>query len=278
MNDPINPPALVAPARSPLALQAIAARLRAEGAEQAVVSPSRWEEAECYLGMHEREGKSTRQIAAECETNQSTVNRMIRMASHYGLKNERPPFWTAYAEAKGENSGKEPAAVAHVGQATGQPEWYTPPEYLEASREVLGGIDLDPASSEVAQASVRAGRFFTADDDGLTKPWKGRVFLNPPYAAELVGRFVEKLCSHYEAGDVTAAILLVNNATETAWFFEASQRAAALCLPTGRVKFLDEEGNPGAPLQGQAVLYFGGDVPAFRGVWAPFGPVWLPGR
>jgi hypothetical protein len=82
MNDPVTPPpAIVRPAKSPLAVRAIAMRLRAESADESVVSPCRWEEADCYALMHEREGKSTRQIAEEWETTQTTVSRMIRMVS-----------------------------------------------------------------------------------------------------------------------------------------------------------------------------------------------------
>src|SRR5262249_14971473 len=50
--------------------------------------------------------------------------------------------------------------------ARGDSEWYTPPEYVEAARDVLGGIDLDPASNHLAQATVRATRYFTKQDDG----------------------------------------------------------------------------------------------------------------
>lgn len=66
-------------------------------------------------------------------------------------------------------------------EGTGEFERYTPAEYIAAVREVLGEIDLDPASSALAQETVRAIEHFTVDDDGLAQEWHGRVFLNPPY-------------------------------------------------------------------------------------------------
>lgn len=62
-------------------------------------------------------------------------------------------------------------------------EWYTPPEYIEFAHSVMGGIDLDPASNEIAQHWIRAARYFTINDNGLEMPWHGRVWLNPPYGA-----------------------------------------------------------------------------------------------
>lgn len=65
-------------------------------------------------------------------------------------------------------------------------EHYTPAWIVEAAREVLGGaIDLDPASCELANRTVRAVRIFTRQDDGLERDWNAeRVFLNPPGGKE----------------------------------------------------------------------------------------------
>jgi hypothetical protein len=95
--------------------------------------------------------------------------------------------------------------------------------------------------------------------------------MNPPYSADLVTKFVGKLCDHVEAGQVTG-ICLVNNATETKWFQRAGHIAAAICFPAGRLRFLDESGNEkGTPLQGQALLYFGASIDSFRRVFGEFG-------
>lgn len=138
----------------------------------------------------------------------------------------------------------------------------------------MGAIDVDPASSEAANQVVKATQFFTAADDGLAKEWVGRVWMNPPYAQPLIANFCEKLADEVRAGNVTQACVLVNNATETAWFQTLLDVAAAVCFIKGRVKFLDAQMNPnGAPLQGQALLYVGADVAAFRAAAADFGKV-----
>jgi phage N-6-adenine-methyltransferase len=162
--------------------------------------------------------------------------------------------------------------AVHVSQNTGNPEWYTPPDVLDAARTVLGDIELDPASSKIAQKTVKANRHYTAENDGLSKKWKGATWLNPPYASGLVSQFTEKLSEHYAAGDIPTAILLVNNATDTKWFQSAVELCSAVCFIAGRLKFLDESGTPArTPLQGQAVLYYGDNASGFIETFSDFG-------
>lgn len=157
----------------------------------------------------------------------------------------------------------------HVSYNSGNNEWYTPREFIEAARLAMGSIDVDPASNDIAQKIVKAETYYTAETNGLDKTWEGNVWLNPPYASDLIGRFADKLLEqrkHYKQ-----AIVLVNNATETEWFNKIISVASAVCFPKGRVKFYMPDGKTGAPLQGQAVLYIGDNPEAFTGTFCKLG-------
>ncbi len=94
------------------------------------------------------------------------------------------------------------AKANHRAGGTGVNEWYTPQDYIEAARFVLGEIDLDPATHAVAQDWIQAKEFFTEQDDGLTKEWHGRVWLNPPYSREKIKPFINKTVAEIEAARV----------------------------------------------------------------------------
>lgn len=189
-----------------------------------------------------------------------------------------PLTWNDYCEDIGKDKSTVNRWLArwfnfpHISLSSGENEWYTPPDYIIAAREVMGKIDLDPASSNVANKTVKADKYFTKKGNGLKRKWFGNVWMNPPYAQPLVDKFSEAVTDKFQSGEIKQACILVNNATETNWFQTMLAICSAVCFVKGRVKFLDEEGKAtGMPLQGQAILYFGDNVKTFYKHFQEFG-------
>jgi DNA N-6-adenine-methyltransferase (Dam) len=170
----------------------------------------------------------------------------------------------------------ESKMVTRVKGLTGEIEWYTPRKYLDAAVAVMGAIDLDPASSQAAQAHVKAKKYFTIEQDGLVQPWTGRVFLNPPYAMPFIKQFTTKMVESFVAGGMEG-ILLTNNATDTEWFHIVMNACTGLCLTRGRISFLEasdgELTEKPSPTHGQAFFYFGPHLERFANTFGEFGTI-----
>jgi hypothetical protein len=154
--------------------------------------------------------------------------------------------------------------------ASDENEWYTPAEYIEAARRVMGGIDLDPASCAEANETVQAKKFYS--EDGLDQPWSGRMFLNPPYG-RLAGDFATKAVDDYEAGHLDAAVLLVNaHCTDTAWF--QCLWCGTLCFTDHRIDFdSGQRDKTSTSTHGSVFAYFGPDRAKFAREFSAFGAV-----
>ncbi len=156
-------------------------------------------------------------------------------------------------------------------------EWYTPEEWLDRAREVFDGpIELSPASSEKANKTAKAKKFYSAENSGLDKEWHGKVYLNPPYSQPLIGEFVTKMVEEVAARHVTEAIMLTHNYTDTTWFQLAASACSAICFTRGRVKFYSPTGEIAAPTQGQAFFYFGRKIKKFADVFGKAGFIVVP--
>lgn len=119
-----------------------------------------------------------------------------------------------------------PGIGAHHSPVMKNDEWLTPPHIVEA----LGPFDLDPCSP-INRPWDTAAQHYTILDDGLSKPWHGRVWCNPPYGQE-TGTWLERMARH---GRGTALIFA---RTETAMFFEwVWPHASALLFLRGRLHF-----------------------------------------
>ena len=170
-------------------------------------------------------------------------------------------------------SGNSVPPVTIATLHTGDEDSYTPPEYIESARIVMGGIDTDPASNQKAQAIIQARRYFTAEIDGLLQPWSGRVWMNPPYTARVINRFIAKLLADIASGDVSQAIVLTNNNTDTSWFHAAAEVSAAVCFTRGRINFIKPDDSRSSPTNGQSFFYFGSNLAGFTTEFAKYGLV-----
>ena len=133
------------------------------------------------------------------------------------------------------------AISSHESPVMGSDTWLTPPEIIRA----LGVFDLDVCCPPNMPWKT-ATRHFTEREDGLTQPWAGRVWCNPPYSREAVV-WLRKMVQHGNGCALTFA------RTETRAFFETVWRAASACLfIEGRLRFHYPDGrrakaNAGAP-------------------------------
>lgn len=131
---------------------------------------------------------------------------------------------------------------AHQSAKMKNDEWLTPPEILRP----LGCFDLDPCSPIVRPWST-ANNHYAILDNGLSKPWMGRVWLNPPFGREAV-KWLRRMAQHGNG------IALIPARTETAMFYEAVWNLAdAVLFIKGRPHFHFVTGdrapfNSGAPI------------------------------
>lgn len=126
---------------------------------------------------------------------------------------------------------------------TGNDEWLTPPDIIKA----LGEFDVDPCSP-INRPWDTAKIHYNKNDDGLAKPWEGRVWCNPPYGRETF-KWIDKLATHNNG------VALIFARTETIGFHEQVwQRADAIFFFKGRLKFHYVDGTVGGAANAPSCL------------------------
>ena len=163
-------------------------------------------------------------------------------------------------------------------QDSGNFEYYTPKPIIEAARRVMGGIDLDPASSKVANRTIKARRFFSLDDpDEWRGPWAAsspgvRVWMNHPFNRSWNADWIAKLLEEYEAGRVSQACCITWASTSETWF--RPLYAGTMCLLTPRTGYILPNGEKkrGAT-KGSVVTYLGDNTAAFVREFSSLGKI-----
>lgn len=154
-------------------------------------------------------------------------------------------------------------------------EWYTPRKYIQAVYDVLGYIDLDPASCEKANQTIKAHKYFSKNDDGLSQEWYGQVFLNPPYGKtggkSNQGTWSKYLINEFENGDVDEAVLLVNATPSDKWF--APLWNYPICFTNHRIQFYNQNGEANQATHSNCFVYLGENIELFARVFSTLGVV-----
>lgn len=157
-------------------------------------------------------------------------------------------------------------------------ERYTPRKFIILARNVMESIDLDPASCEEANLIVQATKYYDRDDDGLSKPWHGNVFCNPPYSriknkgASHQELFIRKTYREYSDGNIYQAILLLHGNVIMNDYFEVLWQFP-ICIVRGTIYFRKPGGGDAHDGYGNVIIYMGDNNHLFMREFSKVGTI-----
>jgi hypothetical protein len=187
-----------------------------------------------------------------------------------------------------------------INQDSGIVEYYTPVPIIEAARKVMGSIDLDPTSSDIANLYVNAPLYYTRENDSFNKDWHGNVWFNPPFTRgekpciiphdkckkktcvergyhnnsfiPSTADWVDKIIYQYLSGRINQACVITFANTSESW----AQKLLGfpVCFFKGRTHYFNQYGEEmtQAP-KGSMVAYMGCNNTKFRTVFKELGQV-----
>ena len=162
-----------------------------------------------------------------------------------------------------------------INQSSGNVEIYTPSEIIEAARTAMGGkIELDPASCESANNIVKAVRYFSESENGLSKAWDCRtLWLNHPFSRKGNKLWIGKLIEQWTEDRIRLAACCITFAsTSEEWFRPLMDFPQCFLWP--RTNYLRPDGSTYRGVtKGSVVTYFGRDLQAFKDAFKNFGTV-----
>lgn len=187
-----------------------------------------------------------------------------------------------------------------INQSSLTHEFYSPPIIVSSVHRVMGYPDLDPSSCAKANKNIKAAKYFTRGQNGLSKKWTGKVWMNHPWGARETAcknkclkkvckirgyhlkkdfpgnaAWVDKLIQSYTDGSVTQAMCITYASTSEKWFIPLT--GYAMCFLHGRTSFLspaDDILNQNT--KGCVVTYLGDNVQKFDEEFRKIGSVMLP--
>jgi len=185
----------------------------------------------------------------------------------YNKYPDKEKYIEEYARPKAKDWTKKALNPFSVHFLSKTSEWTTPEIIINKTIELFGEIDLDPCSNPDFP-NVPAKTHFTKKDDGLSKEWKGKVYMNPPYGQE-IKNWINHLCEQFEKGNTQEAIALTPSRTDTEWF--QRMKTYPRCFIWGRLKFGDSGNSAPFP---SMVVYFGKNKKGFIQIFSGTGDMY----
>ena len=272
----------------------VAADVRKRAFEEAQMISETLLEAEIRLGeltaaLPTSQGKRTDKEPADIDDQKSAKQETkTKILERYGLKPRqalryetmaRNPEAVDKVKKWAEENGElitQKAVMNEIKKSsvkeTWREEWITPEQFVESAKKVMGRIDLDPASSETANGTVGAERYYDEEQDGLTQEWSGTVWLNPPRSEE--SAFIDKLCESHEEQKIEQAIVMADSATDAEWFAKLMGIASAVVFYKGQFNYQLKHGDKtvkGPVVKGPAFIYLGENTDAFLETFSEYG-------
>jgi phage N-6-adenine-methyltransferase len=125
--------------------------------------------------------------------------------------------------------------------------WATPLDFFKQWESLIGGFDIDVCATK---DNTKCKKFFSKEDDGLSKDWTGKCWMNPPYGKE-IGKWMKKA---YESSKNGACVVcLVPSRTDTRWWHDYAMKGKITFIK-GRLKFGDSKNSAPFP---SAIVIFG---------------------
>lgn len=222
--------------------------------------------------LRRRRGLSQRELAGLAATSQPTIIALERAGrGRLDVLERVGRVLGAGLYLAGAEAGR--AFFTHAGNSSTGHCWETPPELLASLYGVFGRFDLDPCSPRKTRPPVRARVHYTADDDGLTLPWHGVVFLNPPYGRAL-GAWIGKAKSEVASGNARMVVALIPARPDTTYWHDHILGQAAVYFFRGRLRFSGSRNSAPFP---SALAIWGADSAtvqaldrALDGAWRAF--------
>lgn len=157
-----------------------------------------------------------------------------------------------------------------INQDSGNTEYYTPTNIVNASRNTMGGIDLDPFSSYTANKRVKAENFYSKEENGWDQQWYGNIWMNHPFSREnnkaLNYKIEREMCNFKSLCFITFA------ATSEAWFRPFLKYPQ--CFLEGRTNYYLPDGTKKTGVtKGSIVTYIGPNIDKFYDNFKDLGEV-----